>query len=94
VSATTLAFERGYTASGVSPNPGPRLFQLAVRIFELQRVAQLVTMQVGKLRMARDKRPIASDGRLGSSIANRVSLVVLAAEKGWLIRQLARELRG
>jgi hypothetical protein len=85
-------FERSYLASFGKRYPGPALFACAARLFELQRTVLLMTMQKGKVSMARQKMPIARGGQLGNSIANRITLPLLEMEKRWLFRQLAREL--
>jgi len=51
-------------------------------------------MQKGKVTMARRKMPIAREGDLGNSLANRCTLPLLEMEKRWLFLQLARELPG
>jgi len=50
-------------------------------------------MQKEKVTMARRKMPIAREGDLGNSLANRCTLPLLEMEKRWLFLQLARELR-
>jgi hypothetical protein len=65
---------------------------LAARLFDLQRTAVLITMQKGKVDMARQVMPISSAGRVANSLANRITLPLLEMEKRWLVRQLAREL--
>jgi hypothetical protein len=92
VRQTLAAFQRGYLASFPESHPEPALFSLAARLFELQRTAVLITMQKGKVNLARQKRPIARDGALGNSLANRITLPLLEMEKRWLFLQLAREL--
>jgi hypothetical protein len=67
-------------------------FAAAATLFELQRRAVLLTMQRGKVTMARRKMPIAREGGLGNSLANRCRLPLLEIEKRWLFVQLAREL--
>jgi Ser/Thr protein kinase RdoA (MazF antagonist) len=84
------AFERGYLSGFAKPHPDPILFALATRFFELQRVAQLITMQTAKVAMARLKMPLVRDGRLGNPVSNRLSLPLLEWEKSWLFRQLDR----
>jgi phosphotransferase family enzyme len=86
------AFERSYLASFSEPHPEPALFPLAARLFDLQRTAVLMTIQKGRVYMARESTPIASDARLFHSLANRITLPLLEMEKRWLFRQLAREL--
>jgi len=66
------------------------LFAFVVRVFELQRTAVLMTMQKGKINMARQVMP--STVRVGDSLANRITLPLLEMEKRWLFRQLAHEL--
>jgi Phosphotransferase enzyme family len=86
------AFQHGYLANVGTPYPERALFASVVRFFELQRTAVLMTMQKGKVDAARQKMQIASDTRLGNSLANRITLPLLEIEKRWLFRQLAREL--
>jgi hypothetical protein len=69
------------------------MFALAVRLFELQRNAVLMTMQKAKVILARQKMPVASGQRLGKPLANRLTLPLLEIEKRWLFQQLARELK-
>ncbi len=90
---TLAAFERGYLASFSERHPAPALFAPAVRLFELQRTAVLMTMQKGKVDLARRGSRTARDLRLGNPLANRMTLPLLEIEKRWLFRQLARELR-
>ena len=68
------------------------MFALAVRLFELQRNAVLMTMQKAKVTLARQRKPIARGNRLGNPFANRLTLPLLEIEKRWLFQQLAREL--
>jgi hypothetical protein len=84
-------FERSYLASFSKPHPDPALFASAARLFELQRTALLITMQQGKVNLARQKMLVARGGHLGNSIANRITLPLLDMEKRWLFSQLARE---
>ncbi|PYV68409.1 MAG: hypothetical protein DMG97_24880 [Acidobacteria bacterium] len=86
------AFERGYLANVGTPYPEPGLFAFVVRFFELQRTAVLMTMQKGKVNMARRVMPASGAGRVGNSLANRITLPLLEMEKRWLFRQLAHEL--
>jgi hypothetical protein len=65
---------------------------LAVRLFELQRNAVLITNQEAKVKLTREKLPIARGKRLGHPFANRITLPLLEFEKRWLFRQLARDL--
>ncbi len=92
VKQSLAAFERGYLASFDEQFPEPALFASAARLFELQRTAVLITMQKGKVDLARQKRPIAGDAWLGNPLANRITLPLLDMEKRWLFLQLAREL--
>jgi hypothetical protein len=85
------AFEHGYLANVGTPYPEPRLFGFVVRFFELQRTAVLMTMQKGKINMARQVMPTSTAGRVGNSLANRIALPLLDMEKRWLFRQLAHE---
>ena len=87
-----VAFEQGYLKSFAEKHPEPRLFAPAVRLFELQRNAVLVTMQKAKVTAARKGHPIARGGRLGNPFANRLTLPLLQIERRWLFQQLAREL--
>jgi len=87
-----VAFERGYRAGITKMHPEPPVFALAVRLFELQRNAVLMTMQKAKVTLARQKMPVASGKRLGNPLANRLTLPLLEIEKRWLFQQLAREL--
>jgi hypothetical protein len=47
---------------------------LAVRLFELQRNAVLITMQKAKVSLARQRHPTARDNRFGNPLANRLTL--------------------
>jgi hypothetical protein len=85
-------FQRSYLASFDKLCPEPALFAAAATLFELQRTAVLLTMQRGKVNLARRKMPIARDGSLGNPLANRLTLLYLETEKRWLFPQLAREL--
>ena len=87
-----IAFERGYLASLSEPPLESALFAAAIWLFELQRTALLMTMQEGKVSLARQKMPIACDAPLGNPLANRLTLPLLDLEKRWLFSQLAREL--
>jgi len=73
-------------------HPEPAVLALAVRLFELQRNAVLMTMQKAKVTLARQKMPVPSRKRLGNPLANRLTLPLLEIEKRWLFQQLAREL--
>jgi hypothetical protein len=85
-------FQRSYLASFDKLYPEPALFAIAARLFDLQRTAVLITMQKGKVDLARQRRPIARDRSLGNPLTNRISLPLLEIEKRWLFLQLAREL--
>src|SRR5437667_3437263 len=85
-------FQRSYLAGFDKLYPEPALFPAATRLFELQRNAVSITMQKGKMTIARRKMPIEREGNLGNSLANRCMLPLLAMEKRWLFLQLAREL--
>lgn len=85
-------FQRSYLASFDKLYPELALFATATLLFELQRTAVLLTMQKGKVDLARQRMPIARHRSLGNSLANRISLPVLEIEKRWLFLQLAREL--
>ena len=87
-----VAFERGYCTSFTNRRPEPPVFAPAVRLFELQRNAVLMTMQKAKVSLARQRKPIARGNRLGNPFANRLTLPLLEMEKRWLFRRLAREL--
>jgi hypothetical protein len=89
---TLSAFERGYLSIFTESFPQPALFPLAARLFDLQRTAVLMTMQKGKVAMAREMRSATKEMRFRNSLANRISLPLLENEKRWLFRQLAREL--
>jgi len=93
VKQSLVAFEQGYLTSFTNRHPEPPLFALAVRLFELQRNAVLMTMQKAKVALTRQKVPIAKGRRLGSPLVNRLTLPLLEIEKRWLFRQLTRELR-
>jgi len=88
-----VAFEQGYFTSFMKKHPEPHLFTLAVKLFELQRTAVLMTMQKAKIAAARQKTPGASAKRLGNPLVNRLTLPLLEIEKRWLFHQLTRELR-
>ena len=87
-------FQRSYLAGFDKLYPEPVLFAAATRLFELQRTAVSITMQKGKMTIARRKMPIEREGNLGNSLANRCTLPLLEMEKRWLFLQLARELPG
>ncbi len=92
ITEALAAFQRSYLTGFDKLYPEPALFALAARLFDLQRTAVLITMQKGKVTMARRKMPIAREGGLGNSLANRCTLPLLEMEKRWLFLQLAREL--
>ena len=83
-----VAFEQGYCTSFTKRHPEPPLFALAVKLFELQRTAVLMTMQKAKVALARQKM----GKRLGNPLVNRLTLPLLEIEKRWLFGQLVREL--
>lgn len=85
-----LAFERSYLSSVDQPHLEPVLFATAVQLFELQRTALLMTMQLGKVELAKRSNPIAQGKRLGGSLTNRLTLPLLEVEKHWLFLQLSR----
>ena len=85
-------FQRSYLTSFDKLYPELALFATATLLFELQRTAVLLTMQRGKVNLARRKMPISRDGSLGNPLANRITLLYLETEKRWLFPQLAREL--
>ena len=87
-------FQRSYLASFDKLYPEPALFAMAALLLELQRTAVLITMQKGKVDLARQRMPIARDRSLGNPLANRISLPLLEMEKRWLFLRLARELTG
>lgn len=86
------AFESAYRGSFAERSQNCAFSALAVRLFELQRNAVLITNQQAKIRLTREKLPIARGKRLGNPLANRMTLPLLAFETRWLFRQLAREL--
>jgi hypothetical protein len=88
VRQSLAAFEQGYLTSFTNRHPEPPLFALAVRLFELQRNAVLMTMQKAKVALAGQKM----GKRLGNPLVNRLTLPLLEMEKRWLFRRLAREL--
>jgi len=88
-----VAFEDGYRTCITKTHPEPPLFALAVRLLELQRNALLMTMQMAKVVLARQRKPIARGERLHDRLGNRMTLPLLEIEKRWLFRQLARELQ-
>jgi len=90
--AAVRKFRGEYLRSFTNRHPEPPLFAPAVRLFELQRNAVLMTMQNAKVRLARQRNPIARDNRFGNLLANRLTLPLLQIERRWLFRQLAREL--
>jgi hypothetical protein len=92
VRQSLVAFEEGYLDSFTNRHPKPSLFAPAVRLFELQRNAVLMTMQKAKVAIARQRHSAARDTRFGNPFANRLTLPLLEAEKRWLYQQLAREL--
>ena len=92
IKEATALFQRSYLASFDKLCPEPALFATAATLFELQRTAVLLTMQKGKVDLARQRMPIARHRSLGNSLANRISLPLLEIEKPWLFLQLAREL--
>ena len=86
------AFQRSYLANFDTRYPEPALFAASTLLFELQRTGVLLTMQKGKVNLARRKMPIARDGSLGNPLASRITLPLLEIEKRWLFLQVAREL--
>jgi Phosphotransferase enzyme family len=84
------AFERSYRTT--IRDLAPESFPVAVRLFELQRNAVLMTMQTAKVNLTREKKPIARGKRLGHPLANRLTLPLLEIEKRWLFKQLAHVL--
>jgi hypothetical protein len=87
-----MAFEEGYSKAVTDRHPSPSLFAPAVRLFELQRNAVLITMQKAKVALAHERHPAAGDNRFGNPFANRLTLPLLQIERRWLFHQLAREL--
>lgn len=85
-------FENAYRSTFAKACQEPGFSRVAVRLFELQRNAVLITNQQAKIRLTREKLPIARGKRLGNPLANRMTLPLLAFETRWLFRQLAREL--
>jgi len=92
VRRSLVAFEQAYLNTCTNGHPKPHLFAAAVRLFELQRNAVLMTMQKAKVSLARQRHPVARDNRFGNLLANRLTLPLLQIERRWLFRQLAREL--
>ena len=92
VRQSLIAFEEGYLEGFTNRHPKPSLFAPAVRLFELQRNAVLMTMQKAKVAIARQRHSAARDTRFGNQFVNRLTLPLLEAEKKWLYQQLAREL--
>jgi hypothetical protein len=88
-----VLFQRGYLASFDTLYAEPALFAAATLLFGLPRAALLLTMQKGKVDLARQRMPIACDRSLGNSLANRIPLPLLEMEKRRVFLQLARELR-
>jgi hypothetical protein len=86
-------FEHAYRCTFSEASQEAGFSRLAVRLFELQRNAVLITMQQAKVTLTREKLPIARGKRLGNPLANRMTLPLLQFETRWLFRQLARELR-
>lgn len=86
------AFQRAYLTSFTTSHPELALFAPAVRLFELQRNAVLMTMQNAKVSLTFQRHPVARNKRFGNPLANRLTLPLLEIEKRWLFRQLAREL--
>ena len=84
------AFERSYLASVGQPQLEPALFSMVVQLLELQRTGVLITMQQGKVDLAKRRTPIAQGKRLGGFLGNRLTLPLLDIEKRWLLRQLSR----
>jgi hypothetical protein len=87
-----IAFEQSYLANLTQRHPQPLLFAVATRLFELQRTAVLMTMQLGKIEITAREATASARAELGGLIANRMTLPLLRMEKRWLFRQLAREL--
>jgi hypothetical protein len=85
-------FENAYRATFAERRQDPGFSLLAVRLFELQRNAVLITNQQAKVSLTREKLPITRGKRLGNPLANRMTLPLLEFERRWLFRQLAREL--
>ncbi len=94
IKQSVAAFERGYLGSLNEGDSARTLFTLAARLFDLHRTAVLITLEKGKIDIARKKMSVAGAYHLGYSLTNRVSLFLLKMEKCWLFRQLARELPG
>jgi hypothetical protein len=67
ITEALAAFQGSYLARFDKLYPDPALFALAARLFDLQRNAVLITMQKGKVTMARRKMPIAGRGTWQSS---------------------------
>lgn len=86
------AFERSYLGRLPEPPREPALFELAAKLFELQRTAVSMTLRKGKLDLARQKLSIARDEHFADSLASRMAPLFLECEKRLLFRQLARAL--
>ena len=83
-------FQQAYLAKGGGADLEPRLFILAIRFFELQRLGQMFAYQKAKIDMARDKDQFG--WQVGLSM-NRAQLELLDLYKGWLFRELGLDLR-
>jgi len=86
-----VQFEKAYLAQGGGADLEPRLFPLAVRFFELQRLGQMFAYQKEKIEMARQKEHFG--WHVGGVPMNRARLRLLDLYKGWLFGELARDLR-
>src|SRR5439155_15300749 len=87
-------FQRSYLANFDKLYPEPALFAAATLLFELQRTAVLLTMQKGKVNLARQRMPIARDRSLGNPLANRITVPLLEMEKRRLFLHPGRALGG
>jgi Phosphotransferase enzyme family len=84
-------FHRGYLAEGGGAELEPRLFTLAIRFFELQRLGQMFVGQKAKTEIARQEDQ--SGWQVGSPLMNQLNWDLLDLYKRWLFGQLAHELR-
>jgi Phosphotransferase enzyme family len=84
-------FQQAYLAEGGGADLEPRLFVLAIRLFELQRLGQMFAYQTAKIEMARQKGQFG--WQVGGLSTNRAQLELLDLYKGWLFRELDLDLR-
>lgn len=83
-------FDKGYLGQSGAADLEPKLFTLAIRFFELQRLGQIFVSQEAKIDMARHTGEFGWEA--GGPSMNRAQFGLLNVYKGWLFRQLAREL--